>query len=108
MAANTSVDVEGMKVAQGHFQNAVDQVNTSYNNMSQEQANLAANWTGEAASSFGNALQTWLDDLRVVQTQLVTILEKLSTNTGVYANTSANSTQMANSFLQGLHGLPGL
>jgi WXG100 family type VII secretion target len=108
MVAHTSVDIEGMKVAQGHFQNAVDQVNTAYNNMSQEQGNLAANWTGEAASSFGNALQTWLADLNVVQTQLVTILEKLSTNTGVYANTSENSTQMANAFMQGLPGLSGL
>jgi uncharacterized protein YukE len=97
-----------MKAAQGHFQNALEQVNTAYTNMSEQQGTLAANWTGEASSSFGRALTTWLDDLGIVRSQLILILEKLAANTGVYTNTNEGSSQMANAFLQGLPGLAGL
>lgn len=108
MAGDTSVDVQGMITAQGHFQTALDQCNTAFNDMSEEQSTLAANWTGEAASAFGNALNTWLEDLNTVRSQLALITEKLSTHTGIYSNTSEGSTQMANAFLQGLPGLAGL
>src|SRR5882724_696608 len=80
MAGDTSVDVQGMIAAQGHFQNALDQTNTAYSNMSEQQSNLMSNWTGEAASSFGQALTQYLDDLQTVQKQLATITEALSQN----------------------------
>lgn len=105
---NTSVDVSGMVLAQQDFQNALDQVNTALTDMTEEQSTLAANWTGEAASSFGQALSTWLEDLQVVQQQLAGMCEKLSSHTGVYTNTHEQSTQMASAFKQGLSGLQGL
>ena len=108
MAGDTSVDVQGMALAQGNFQNALDQVNTAYSNMSEQQSMLMANWTGEAASSFGQALTQYLDDLQVVRTQLSTMTETLSANTGVYTNTNEGSTQLANSFATGLPGLNGI
>jgi|SRR5579871_516030 len=104
----TSVDIAGMTAAQAAFQNALDQVNTAYSNMSEQQATLASNWTGETASAFGAALDQWLQDFNVVKVQLTRILETLSANTGVYARTDEGSQQMAASFSGGLSGLPGL
>lgn len=106
--ANTSVDVQGMISAQQDFQNALDQVNTALSDMTEEQATLAANWTGEAASTFGKALGTYLDDLSAVQKQLAGMCEKLSSHTGVYTNTHEQSHEMAAAFMQGLPGLQGL
>ena len=40
--------------------------------------------------------------------QLSGMLETLSSNTGVYANTNEGSNQLANSFATGLPGLSGL
>jgi WXG100 family type VII secretion target len=97
-----------MIAAQGNFQNALDQVNTAYNDMTEQQSTLAANWTGETASTFGVALAQWLDDFNVVRKELTKILETLSHNTGVYANTNEGSQQMATSFAHGLSGVAGL
>src|ERR1700736_4647051 len=77
MAGDTSVDVQGMVLAQGNFQNALDQVNTAYSNMSEQQSMLMSNWTGEAASSFGQALPQYLDALQIVRTHLSTMTETL-------------------------------
>lgn len=105
---NTAVDVQGMIGAQQDFQNALDQVNTAYGDMSEEQGTLAANWTGEAASTFGTALTAYLDDLGVVRSQLAAMCEKLSSHTGVYTNTHEQSNEMAGAFKGGLAGLQGL
>lgn len=105
---NTSVDIAGMTAAQPHFQTAVDNCNTAYNNMTEQQSTLAANWTGETASTFGQAMNQWLEDFNTVRTQLTHILETLSQNTGVYANTQEGSQQMAASFQSGLSGVQGL
>jgi WXG100 family type VII secretion target len=94
--------------AQGNFQNALDSVNTAQTNMTEQQSTLLANWTGETASAFGQALEQWLTDCGTVKTQLTTILEALSQNTGVYANTNEGSTQMATAFKNGMSGVPGL
>ncbi len=109
--SGTSVDIHAMTIAQGDFQNALDQVNTAYSDMDEQRGTLAANWTGEASSIFGGALQSWLDDFSTVKNQLTTILETLSANTGVYARTHEGSQQVASSFKSGLGdltGLPGL
>ena len=47
-------------------------------------------------------------DLQIVRTQLSTMTETLSANTGVYTNTNEGSTQLANSFATGLPGLNGI
>ena len=106
--ASTSVDVAGMTSAQSNFQSALDQVNTAYTDMTEQQSTLTANWTGETSSMFGQALSQWLEDMNVVQTNLSSILEALSQNTGVYANTNEQSSQMANSFKSGMSGVQGL
>jgi len=108
MAGDTSVDIQGMVTARGHFQNALDQCNTAYNNVGEQQATLMSNWTGEAASAFGQALTQYQDDFQIVRTQLGNIIEQLSTNTGVYNSTNEGSTQAAQSFATGLPGLAGL
>lgn len=107
-AQHTSVDVHGMIAAQGKFQNALDQVNTYYSSMTEQQANLAANWVGETASAFGMAVNQWLDDFGAVRAQLTNLIETLSQATGVYANTDEGSQQVVAAFKQGLSGLAGL
>jgi len=106
--SHSSVDVQGMIAAQGNFQKALDQVNTAYYDMTEQQGTLQANWAGETASAFGMALSQWLEDLSVVRVQLSGIVETLSQNTGVYANTNEGSQQIAASFAKGLSGVPGL
>jgi WXG100 family type VII secretion target len=108
MTTPTSVDIQGMRGAQQNFQQALDNVNTAYTNMTEQQSTLAANWTGETASTFGQALNQWLEDFSTVRTQLTRILEALSQNTGVYANTNEQSQQMAGSFQSGMSGVQGL
>jgi WXG100 family type VII secretion target len=76
--------------------------------MTEQQSTLQANWTGETASAFGQALEKWLEDFNIVKTQLSNMLEKLSQNTGVYANTNEGSQQMAQSFSSGMSGVTGL
>lgn len=93
--SQTSVNVQGMIAAQNNFQNTVDQVNTAYNAMQTQQESLAAAWSGETSTAFGQALNQWLEDFGVVRTQLVTILETLSHNTGVYASTNEEATSIA-------------
>jgi WXG100 family type VII secretion target len=95
-----------MIAAQGHFQTAVDQVNTAYDAMERQQEALAAAWTGETSTTFGQALIHWLDDFGVVRTQLINILETLSQNTGVYANTNEEATNIAMQAGK-FQGLPG-
>lgn len=102
----TSVDIAGMTAAQRNFQSAVDQVNTAYQAMETQQGALAGAWTGETSTAFGQALTRWLEDFGVVRTQLGTILETLSSNTGVYANTNEEATNTAIQAGQ-FSGLPG-
>jgi WXG100 family type VII secretion target len=107
-SSGTSVDIQGMIAAQGSFQQTLDACNTAYSSMGEQQQTLAANWTGEAASSFGQALTQYLEDLGTVRQQLSGILETLSSNTGVYSNTNEGSTQLAQGFSKGLPGLVGI
>ena len=108
MAPHTSVSVPGMITAQGTFQTALDEMNTTYNDMLSEATTLAANWTGETSSAFGQALQTWLDDLNQVKGQLIVVMESLATHTSIYVNTNEGSNQVAQAFTQGLAGLQSL
>jgi len=97
-----------MKAAQANFQNAYDACNTAWNDMTEQQTDLQANWTGEAASSFGQALSTYLGDLGTVRAQLLVMLDSLSGTTGVYVNTAGQSTDVATAFATGLPGLTGI
>jgi WXG100 family type VII secretion target len=76
--------------------------------MTDQQSTLAANWTGETASSFGQALNQWLQDFNTVKTQLSNMLETLSQNTGIYTNTNDESTQMAQTFGSSMSQVTGL
>jgi|SRR5579875_3488763 WXG100 family type VII secretion target len=107
-SGHTSVDTSGMKLALNDFENALQQVNTAYSDMSEQQSTLAANWTGEAASTFGQALTQYLEDLSKVQSALRTMTETLEQNTGVYVNTNEGSSQLAQVFATGLPGLTGI
>lgn len=102
----TSVDVQGMQAAQEDFQQALDQMNSVYSAMTEEQDTLSANWSGMAASAFGQALGAWLDDLYQIRQELVVMTESLSTHTGIYSDANETSQQVAAAFQQ--HGLDGL
>lgn len=104
----TSVDVQGMQAAQEDFQLALDQMNSVYSAMTEEQDNLLANWSGMAASAFGQALGAWLDDLYQIRQELVVMTESLSTHTGIYSDANETSQQVVTAFQQGLGGLESL
>ena len=104
----TSVDVQGMQAAQEDFQLALDQMNSVYSAMTEEQDNLAANWSGMAASAFGQALGAWLDDLWQIRQELVVMTESLSAHTGIYSDANEASQEVVAAFHQGLDGLETL
>lgn len=104
----TSVDIQGMQLAQEDFQAALDQMNSVYSAMTEEQDNLSASWSGMAASAFGQALGAWLDDLYQIRQELVVMTESLSTHTGIYSDANETSQQVVAAFQQGLGGLEGL
>ena len=104
MAGNTSVDIAGMQAAQASFQNAVGQCATALNQISDQQSQLAAIWTGDAATAFGQALTGFVADLTTVYTNLKMMNESLESNTGVYNNTSETTTSAATGFKSGLPG----
>ncbi|WP_405746019.1 WXG100 family type VII secretion target [Streptomyces sp. NBC_01525] len=107
----TSVELEGMKRAQGSFQTALDHASGSYTQMDGQIQGLRASWTGQAANIYQNAMQEWLNDFNVVNQQLGLMLEKLQENTGVYANTHEQTQQEAGQAARlissGHAGLPG-
>jgi WXG100 family type VII secretion target len=104
----TSVDVQGMQLAQEDFQQALDQMNSVYSAMTEEADNLSASWSGMAASSFGQALGAWLDDLYQIRQELVVMTESLSAHTGIYSDANEASQDVVNAFHQGLQGLESL
>jgi WXG100 family type VII secretion target len=111
VANEASVDLGGMQQAQSAFQDALDHASSAFSQMDGQIEGLQASWTGQAAQIFQNAMQQWLEDLSRVNSSLSTMLETLHNNTGVYANTHADTQQQANSVRQqissGSMGLPG-
>ncbi|MCW2904626.1 MAG: hypothetical protein JWO67_6891 [Streptosporangiaceae bacterium] len=108
MPPTTSVSLEGMKLAQGNFESAVQEANSQYSMMQGQIETLLASWTGEAATVFGGAMNTWLQDFAVVRDQLQLMLEKLQQNTGVYTTTHDSTVQAAGAVRNSMPaGLPG-
>ncbi|MCS0606295.1 WXG100 family type VII secretion target [Streptomyces sp. LP11] len=93
---NTSVDTSGMRIAQGSFRTALDEVNTTYTQMQGQIDALRSGWTGDAASTFQSAMDTWLTDFGTVKQQLDLMLQKLEANTGSYDTTHQSTTDTAN------------
>jgi WXG100 family type VII secretion target len=104
MTQPSSVDVHGMVLAQGNFQNAIEQVNGAYNMMSGLQGQLQSAWFGETSTAFSNAITKWLEDCKVVNAQLQHILDTLSASTNVYANTNESAQHVAAKLASGLSG----
>ncbi len=100
--ALTSVELQGMTAAQGSFQSALDEATSSYAQMDGQIEGLQANWTGDAARVYTQAMGQWLEDFNTVNQALRTMLEKLSANTNVYANTHENTQQTANQVAQAI------
>ena len=106
-----STDIQAMQNAQSIFDNALQDVNAISSSMQMQQETLAANWQGETASAFGNALTNFLGDLSKVQNALSNLMQTMSTNTGIYSNTNEESQSYQQAFAQGLDSisaLPGL
>lgn len=108
MATVTTVDVQGMVQAQSDFQSAVDKTATAYSAVSENQATLAAVWTGEAASTFGLALTQYLEDLAAVRQELDGMLGTLEANTGEYHRAHSTTSEAASSFRAQVSPLSGL
>ncbi|MDX2705659.1 WXG100 family type VII secretion target [Actinacidiphila glaucinigra] len=107
----TSVDLSGMSSAQSSFQAALDDTSGAYAQMQGQIEGLQASWGGEAANIYHGAMQQWLNDFSRVNQALGLMLEKLSQNTNVYANThdatQDQARQAAQQISGGTVGLPG-
>jgi WXG100 family type VII secretion target len=103
----TSVDAPGMVAAQSTIQNALDTAQSQYSNMLEQQSTLAANWTGETASAFGQALSAWLSDFQTVINALQSMLTVMAQNTGVYNTTQDTNQQVASTVVNSTQSLAG-
>ena len=66
-----SVDVLGMSQAQNVMQEIYGQLNSAMQSMTEQQSTLAANWSGEASTSFGQALSNFIEDFNKINGALV-------------------------------------
>ncbi|WP_371502788.1 WXG100 family type VII secretion target [Kitasatospora sp. NBC_00374] len=109
MTQLTQVELQGMTAAQGSFQTALDEASNSYANVEGQVEALQASWRGQAASIYNQAMHDWLTDFQKLNGALATMLETLSANTHVYANTHEDTTQVAHQVAQQISaGNPGL
>lgn len=104
MAGTTSVNVPGMAAAQAGLENCLGQCTSAYNNMTEQQSSLSANWTGQAATAFVQAVGNFLDDLNGVRTNLNNVISTMSANSGVYNAADNTTTSTATSYGSGLPG----
>ncbi|MEU2778029.1 WXG100 family type VII secretion target [Streptomyces sp. NPDC007162] len=103
-----SVDIEGMKRAQPHFETALSETARVYNNMDDQAKTLEGSWTGDAAQSFTTALNQWLENCNTVKQQLKVVTDKLAEHTGLYQQVHSDTldaTQALNNAMGA--GLPG-
>lgn len=92
-----------MTGALGAFQEAASQARTQLSGMREQQSVLMSNWDGEAASSYGGALNEWLADFQRVVTALDKMLHTLEENTGVYRSTHEQTQQTVLAFKGKVH-----
>jgi WXG100 family type VII secretion target len=97
-----STDVQGMVQAQNQMQSIYGQLNGAVKDLEEQQSNLAANWSGEAQSTFGKALSAFIDDFNKINSALISMMNVLGQNTNIYVNTNDTSNQLAQqSFILG-------
>ncbi|MFF4490849.1 WXG100 family type VII secretion target [Streptomyces sp. NPDC001544] len=104
----TTVDVEGMRAALPHFEQALTETGSAFTNMQSQVNTLESTWKGDAGSTFLNALNTWLENCDTVKKQLQIVTEKLESLTGEYGRVHTSTTDAATSLQQAIGaGLPG-
>jgi WXG100 family type VII secretion target len=96
-----SVDVQGMAQAQEQMQTIHGELNSAVQDLEEQQSTLAANWSGEAQSIFGQALQAFVDDFNQIINSLFIMMEVLSQNTQIYVNANDTSKAAAMQLLAG-------
>jgi WXG100 family type VII secretion target len=107
-AQPTAVDVDGMRAALPHFEQALTETGSALTNMQSQATTLEGGWTGDAASAFIGALNAWLENCATVKKQLQIVTDKLETLTGAYHQVHTSTTDSASSLRQAISaGLPG-
>jgi WXG100 family type VII secretion target len=100
-----STDVIAMGNAQNKMQEIYGELNSAVNSLGEQQSTLAANWSGEASSQFGQALTNFMEDFGRINSALVSMMETLGQNTHIYVNTNDTSTAMAQAFTNTTSGM---
>jgi WXG100 family type VII secretion target len=100
-----STDVMGMAQAQNVMQEIYGELNSAMQSMTEQQTTLQSNWSGEASTSFGQALNNFIEDFNKINGALASMMDALSQNTHIYVNTNDTSTQMAQAFTNNTSGM---
>jgi WXG100 family type VII secretion target len=100
-----STDVQGMAQAQQVMQNMYGELNSAMQALETQQGDLAANWSGEAQTAFGQALSNFIGDFGKINNALVGMMETMSQNTNIYVNTNDTSAAIANAFTNTTSGM---
>jgi WXG100 family type VII secretion target len=95
MALTTNVDIQGMVAAQSAFQSAVDDTSRTRTQMESQITSLVASWSGDAATAYLGAMTEWMSEYDRVCQALKSMLDTLSSNTGLYAGVHENTQSQA-------------
>ncbi|CAM5608286.1 WXG100 family type VII secretion target [Streptomyces griseorubiginosus] len=104
----TSIDIDGMRATMPAFESALAETGNEYASLEAQFETLGANWTGEAAQGFLEAMRQWLENFQAVRSKLQIIYETFEADTGNYQAVHGNTVDEASALKNAIAGgLPG-
>lgn len=95
----------GMQQAGQVFGTTVEKFTTQYNGVQQNMQFLMASWQGDAARTFGSAMEPWYAEFNKVIARLAHMQETMHANRNLYDETEMNNISMGKKLGAGLPGM---
>ncbi|HEX3783004.1 MAG TPA: WXG100 family type VII secretion target [Pseudonocardiaceae bacterium] len=93
---------EGMQKAAGYFEQASSDITAQVTKVENALTALHANWTGTAATKFQSAMSDWFSQVKVIFTQLDSMITVMGANAQSYQATQDQAMSIATNLLPGL------
>lgn len=100
-----SVTTPGMQQAASQFEQASSTATSQLTSVANQMAVLGSTWTGPAATKFGQAMNDWTADFRVIIDQLNNMIEVMGSNAKTYEAAEDTAVSTAGTWAGGLSGL---
>ena len=108
MADKQIVDFDAMVRARTAFETAFTEADGAHKTMTTTINSLSTIWTGQAATPYSGAMETWLTNFGTVVTALGNMKTTLEAGTRAYQANEDESSAMASRISGDLQGLPGV